>query len=76
MKKIRKHDGVQTTPYKIEKVYGGLCEYRKIQAFQACNYDGTLAGYEPGTPEGDSYLIEKRFIPISSFESVRFTNYW
>lgn len=70
------HDGILTEPYKVEKVYGGKCEYRRIQAFQCCNYDGENAGYLAGTPAGDRWLTEKRFIPNSRFESVKFTNYW
>jgi hypothetical protein len=61
-------------PYKVEKVRGGKVEYRKIQAWQARNYDGDPANFKPCTPDGDRWLVEKRFIPKNGHP--RFTNYW
>lgn len=62
-------------PYKVEKVYGGKIEYRKIQAWQARNYNGDSANWEQGTPDGDRWLVEKRFIPKGGGHP-RFTNCW
>lgn len=72
--KTEKHDGVLTEPYKVAKTPEGKYEYREIQAFQCCNSDGTHAGYLAGTPEGDRWLIERRFIPTKG--QVKFTNFW
>lgn len=63
-------------PFKIEKIYCGLYEYRKIKAYQARNWDGSFAGYERGTPDGDQELIERKFIPKDCGLKVRYTNYW
>jgi hypothetical protein len=76
MSRKQKHDGVLTQPYKVEELRSGVVEYRKIQAFQACNYDGENAGWEQGTRDGDRYLIEKRFIPTDKDEKITFTNCW
>lgn len=63
-------------PYKIEKIHGGKVEYRKIQAFDACDFDGEPSNWKQGTPDGDRWLVEKRFIPNDKKEPMRFTNYW
>ena len=77
MKKTRyQHDGVTRKPYKVEQLPAGKLEYRKIQAFEACNYFGDNAMWEKGTPEGDRHLIEKRFIPNDPTEKIRFSNCW
>lgn len=62
-------------PYKVEKIYGGKIEYRKIQAWQARDWDGELSNWEQGTPEGDRWLIEKKFIS-NDRKTVRYTNCW
>ena len=61
----------------ITKIY--LCGKkitRKIQAWEARNYDGTFAGYKKGTPEGDRWLIEEKFIPKDTTKPIRYTNFW
>lgn len=67
---------MESTPYKTEKVYNGKIEYRRIQAWQAREFDGELSNWERGTPSGDRWLIEKQFIPNDRSQSVRFTNCW
>jgi len=74
--KKQKHDGVMSEPFKVEQGYSGSVEYRNIQAFECCNYDGDNAGWSSGTPEGDKWLVEKRFIPHDSREGIRFSNVW
>ena len=61
-------------PFKVEKIDGGRYEYRKIQAWQAKNWDGSPSGWQRGTEEGDRWLVEKRFIPNNG--KPRYTNYW
>lgn len=53
----------------------GKTVYRKILASEARNYDGTLAGWKTGTPEGDRECIEKAFTPKGPRKTV-YTNYW
>ena len=74
--KTQKHDGVISDPFKVEQLENGNVEYRNIQAFECCNSGGENAGWCPLTPEGDKWLIEKRFIPKDSREGIRFTNVW
>ena len=62
-------------PYKIEQLHNGIIEYRKIQAWECREYDGEPSNWKQGTPNGDRWLIEKKFIP-SDGTSPRFTNYW
>ena len=74
--KTQKHDGVMSDPFKVEQLGNGKVEYRNIQAFECCNSGGDNAGWEPFTPEGDKWLIEKRFIPTDSRDKIKFTNAW
>lgn len=53
----------------------GKTVYRWIRASEARNSDGTLAGWDAGTPEGDRRCIEKAFTPKGS-KRTRYTNYW
>jgi hypothetical protein len=62
-------------PYKTEKIYGGRVEWRKIQAWQARNWDGEYANFQKGTPDRHRWLIEKRFVSDDG-ERIRFTNCW
>jgi hypothetical protein len=61
---------------KTVKLYNGKKIIRRIQAWQARNYDGTFAGYKQGTPEGDRWLIEEKFIPKDPTQPIRYTNFW
>jgi hypothetical protein len=75
-RKKHNHDGVKTNPDKVEQLPAGVLEYRKIQAFQCCDFDGKNAGYTAGTPDGDRWLVEKRFIPTDKSQSIWFKNCW
>ncbi len=66
---------MSTKPYKIEKIYDGRIEYRKIQAWQARNYDGDPANWKQGTPSGNRWLIEKKFVSNDG-KTVRYKNLW
>nr|WFD61356.1 MAG: hypothetical protein [uncultured cyanophage]WFD61425.1 MAG: hypothetical protein [uncultured cyanophage] len=63
-------------PFRTEKIPGGIYEYRRIQAWEAKEYDGELSNWEQGTPDGDRWLTERKFIPSGKNEPVRFTNFW
>jgi hypothetical protein len=66
----------QSKPFKIVKKSYGTEYWAKIKAYQAKNWDGSLAGYKPGTPEGERDVTEKKFVPDDADRPVRYTNYW
>lgn len=66
---------MKSEPFKTEKTPYGVFEYRRIKAWQARNYDGSLARYRRGTLEGERDVLEKRFIPKDKSQSVRYTNH-
>ena len=47
---------------------------KHIQAWQACNYDGSSAGYQKGTLEGDRWL-EQTTIEYPD-EEIKIVNRW
>jgi hypothetical protein len=49
--------------------------YRQIQAWEAKNYDGELAGWERGTPDGDRFCVERKQVRREDGKTV-FTNFW
>jgi hypothetical protein len=70
-------DIVEKLQYGEVVIHGafGKSVYRKIFASEARNSDGTLAGWEAGTPAGDRQCIEKAFTPKGS-KKTKYTNYW
>jgi hypothetical protein len=58
------------------KTRHGIEVWKRIKASEAKNADGTNAGYQSGTVDGDRVLLEKKFIPFNKFLPIRFTNYW
>lgn len=57
----------------IERQQGEKRIYRLIKGFQAKNYDGTPAGFVPGTPEGEREIIEQETI---RGKKRRYSNWW
>lgn len=71
------HSPIQATnPFKTEKIFGGTNEYRRIQAWEAKDYDGEPSNWKQGTTDGDRWLTERKFIPLDKGEPVRYTNFW
>jgi hypothetical protein len=66
----------QNKPFKVVKKSYGIEYWTKIKAYEAKNYDGSSAGYKPGTPDGEREVTEKKFVPDDIDSPVRFTNYW
>jgi len=66
----------QPKPFKVVKTAFGTEYWTKIKAYQARNYDGTLAGWQQDTPSGEREVTEKKFVPDDSNRPVRYTNYW
>jgi hypothetical protein len=54
----------------------GIAIWKRIQAFDAKNWDGTHAGYKKGTEEGDRLLLEKKIVPFDKSMPVMYTNFW
>lgn len=57
----------------VEKLPDSKRIYRIIKAHQAKNYDGTSAGFLPGTPEGEREIIEQEKI---CGRKRSFSNWW
>jgi hypothetical protein len=60
--------------FKVVKTAYGVEYWTRIKAHQARNYDGSSAGWQAGTPDGDREVLEKKF--VSKDGSVKYTNYW
>lgn len=69
-------DTPEIQPFKVIKKPYGTEYWTHIQAWQARNYDGSLAGYRQGTPDGDRQCTEKKFVPHEKEAPTRYTNYW
>jgi hypothetical protein len=65
----------EVKPFKVVKTLYGTEYWTNIKAYQARNYDGSLAGWEPGTPEGEREVVEKKFVSEDGL-TVRYSNYW
>ena len=67
---------IEPQPHKIKTNSVGTEYWTYIKGWQAKNWDGSSAGYHPGTPEGDKELLEKKFVPhdLESFP-IRYTNF-
>ena len=46
-----------------------------IQAWEAKNHDGSSAGWEKGTPDGDRWCVEVRTVNHMSGK-IDYKNYW
>lgn len=61
---------------KIVKTNLGTEYWQTIKAYQARNYDGSLSGWQPGTPAGERVCTEKKFVPDDPDLPIKYTNYW
>lgn len=61
---------------KIVKTNLGTEYWQKIKAYQACNYDGCLVGWQPGTPAGERVCTERKFVLDDLDLPIKYTNYW
>lgn len=57
----------------VDDLSGEKRIYRIIKGHQAKNYDGTPAGFVPGTPEGEREIIEQETV---RGKKRRFSNWW